>query len=102
MEAFGMRLLATLVAVALAGACIGPFSEMQERHYPDKDAARAGDPSGWIPAILPNDAMRIREVHRLDSSRTWGCFNTRRAEEVRALLTGLRAYEAPGPIANPP
>ena len=97
-----MRLLSTLLAVALASGCVGPFSEMQERHYPDTDAARTGDPSGWIPGILPTDATRIREVHRVDSALTWGCFTTRRSEEVRVLLTGLHAHKDLGPIANRP
>lgn len=102
MKAFAMRLLVILVAVTLAGACVGPLSEMQESRYPDPDAARLGDPSGWIPAILPNDAKSIREVHNVDSSRTWGCFSTRRADDVRALLSGLHAHTAPGAIADRP
>ena len=92
----------TLLAVALGGACVGPFSELQERQYPNTDTARAADPSGWIPAILPNDATGIREAHKVDVSRTWGCFGTRRADEVRALLAGLHAHKAPGPIGNRP
>jgi hypothetical protein len=97
-----MKVLLTLVAVALAGACVGPFSELEESQYPNTDAARAADPSGWIPEVLPRDATSIREVHRVDVSRTWGCFSTRRADEVRALLTGLHAHKAPGPVANRP
>ena len=103
MKLFGNRLLVTLLAGALVGsACVGPFSEMQEREYPDTDAARRGDPSGWIPAILPNDAKSIREVHRVDSIQTWGCFSTRQPDEVRGLLALLRAHKARGPIANRP
>ena len=96
------KVLVTLLAVALGGACVGPFSELQERQYPNTNAARAADPSGWIPAILPSDATSIREVHKVDVTRTWGCFSTRRADEVRALLAGLHAHKAPGPIGNRP
>jgi hypothetical protein len=102
METFGMKVLVTLVAVALGSACVGPFSELQERQYQNTDAARAADPSGWIPAILPNDATSIREVHKVDESRTWGCFSTRQSDEVRALLSGLNGHKAPGPIGNRP
>ena len=97
-----MMVLVTLVAVALVSACIGPFSELQESQYPNTDAARAADPSGWIPEILPSDATSIREVHKVDVARAWGCFSTRRADEVRALLAGLPAHKAPGKIANRP
>jgi hypothetical protein len=97
-----MKVLAILVAVALTGACVGPFSELQERPYPNTNAARAGDPSGWIPEILPNDATSIREVHEVGSSQTWGCFSTRRPDDVRALLAGLHAHKVSGPIANRP
>ncbi len=97
-----MKMVVTLLAVALAGACVGPFSELQESQYPNTDAVKTADPSGWIPPIVPNDATSIREVHKVDVQRTWGCFRTRRIDDVRALLADLRAHKAPGPIGNGP
>jgi hypothetical protein len=97
-----MKALVALVAVVLGVACVGPLSEMKESQYPSADAARAADPSGWIPDILPTDATSIREVHYIDSTRTWGCFQAPAPEGVRALLTRLNAHKAPGPIASGP
>lgn len=96
-----MKALAALVAVLLGG-CAGPLSELKESHYATADAARAADPSGWIPDILPADATDIHEVHYIDGTRTWGCFQTRTPESVRALLNTLDARKAPGPIAREP
>jgi hypothetical protein len=97
-----MKALVALVAVVVGGACVGPLSELKESQYPNVDAARAADPSGWIPDILPTDATSIREVHYIDSTRTWGCFHAPAADGVRALLARLNAHKAPGPIANGP
>jgi hypothetical protein len=102
MGAGGTKALVTLVAVVLGSACVGPFSELKERQYPTATAARASDPSGWIPDILPDDATGIREVHKVDVSRTWGCFITRRPDAVRVLLSRIHAHEAPGPIGTRP
>jgi hypothetical protein len=79
-----------------------PDSSNRTRQAADRLVIVVADPGGWIPAILPNDATTIREVDKVDESRTWGCFSTRRADEVRALLSGLNAHKAPGPIGNRP
>jgi hypothetical protein len=63
------KLLVALATVVLCGACIGPFSEWQERQHLNANAAKENDPSGWIPDILPIDATNIREVHRIDVPR---------------------------------
>jgi hypothetical protein len=96
-----MVLLSLLVAIAAAG-CVGPFSELKERRHPSASAARAADPSGWIPDILPPDATDIREPHTADSIRAWGCFSTRSADSVRALLGRNHAQPSVGPIGTRP
>ena len=89
-------------AAALGGACLGPLSELRESEFPNARAARAADPSGWIPQILPDDATGIREVHKVDSVRTWGCYSTRSAEAVRTSLTSQRARRVSAPIGDRP
>ena len=96
-----MKVFVASVAVLLAG-CVGPFSELKERQYSNADAARADDPSGRIPTILPTNATSIREVHDVASTRTWGCFHAPAADSVRALLASVKAHNAPGPIAAGP
>jgi len=56
-------LLAMAMVLVVAASCVGPFSEMQERQYPNTETAKASDPSGWIPEILPSDATSIHEAH---------------------------------------
>jgi hypothetical protein len=97
-----MKAVVALVAVVLGGACVDPLSELKESQYPNARAARAADPSGWIPDILPSDATGIREVHYIDSTQTWGCFQASVPEGVRTLLTRLDGHKAPGPIASGP
>jgi hypothetical protein len=62
-----VRTVAVVVIALLGCACVGPFSEMQEQQYPNTAAAKAADPSGWIPPILTDDATSIRELHDVDS-----------------------------------
>lgn len=96
------KTLLVVIAHAAASACVGPFSELQERQYPNAAAARAADPSGWIPDILPDDATSIRVVHKIDSIRTWGCYGTQSFDAVRTLLTSRKARHSSGSIGNPP
>ena len=102
MNASEMKRLAAFAAVILANACVGPFSELHEDQFPNARAARTADPSGWIPDILPEDATGIREVHKIDSIRTWGCFSTRDPDAVRRLLTPRKARRVPSPIGSRP
>ena len=96
-------LRAATVSVALLGcACVGPFSETHEDNYPNSAAAKAADPSGWIPPILTDDATSVRDVHNVASNETWGCFRTGQAPTVRLLLGHLNAQKTAGSIANRP
>ena len=88
-----LGLLLSLASVA----CIGPLSENVEHEYPNAKVAKATD-HGWIPAILSEDAASIREVHNIDSNRTWGCFTTRELGTVRTALSTLGATRTAGPI----
>ena len=94
------RPIGFLLSIACVG-CIGPFSENIEREYPNTKAAKAAD-RGWIPEILPDDATGIREVHNIDSNRTWGCFTTRELGAVRSKLSLLKANRTAGPIHSGP
>jgi hypothetical protein len=97
-----MRAVAALGVALLGCACVGPFSETRESNYSNSAAAKAADPSGWIPAILTDDATSIREVHDIASNETWGCFRTGQAPAVRLLLGRVSAHKAAGSIANRP
>jgi len=98
-----MRALAALGVSLLGCSCVGPFSEMRENNYPNSAAAKAADPTGWIPSILTDDATSIREVHDVASNETWGCFRTGQVPGVRLLLGRLRARKATaGSIADRP
>lgn len=95
---------AKLICAALswsALACIGPFSENVEHHYQDLASARAAGAVGdgrWIPPILPEDASDIREVHNIDSNRTWCCFATVSVADVRAKVSERGGAKVRGPI----
>lgn len=97
-----VRTVAALAVAVVTCGCVGPFSELQEANYPNSAVAKGADPSGWIPAILTDDASNIHEVHRNSGNETWGCFQTGQAPAVRLLLGRVNARQAPGSIANPP
>lgn len=100
-----IRILITFVTAALCAGCIGPFSEMIEQEHATKAAAQAADAVGegrWIPDILPDDAVVIREVHDIDTNETWGCFKTKEFDALRRTLSVLRAAAAQGPIDEGP
>ena len=63
-----------LLTSALSGGC----SDVYESRYSNRDeAVRDGAIArGWIPDILPADALDIREVHDIDTNQTWCCFTT--------------------------
>lgn len=99
-----LRLIAVISAVGFS-ACIGPLSEMFEREYESLQSAKAAGAVGegrWIPAILPDGATSIREVHDIDTNQTWGCFKTKSPAAVRSLLASLDARETKGSIAQRP
>jgi hypothetical protein len=94
-----------LMFTVLTCACVGPFSETRESHYPDVPAARRDGAftRGWLPEVLPPDATDIWEQHQVDSVRTWACFLVPEgAASVRTLLTGLGAQRVPGPVSQGP
>jgi hypothetical protein len=77
-------------------------SDEQESHYADVATARQAGllDRGWIPDILPPDAVDIREVHDLDTNVTWGCFNTATGvATVRSRLAALQGKRVSGPVA---
>jgi hypothetical protein len=93
-----------LITTALLG-CVGPFSEDFESQYPDVNAARADGAfdRGWLPKIVPDDSIDIREMHNIDTNITWGCFVIPSGtEEVRRKLKSLGAKQAPGPVGSGP
>lgn len=103
------RLPRTLFAVGVAistWGCIGPLSEEFETHYADVPAARAKGAlrlGGWLPEIIPEDAVDIWELHNIDTNRTWACFRTPRGHQsLRSLLASKGARPASGPIDRGP
>jgi hypothetical protein len=90
--------------VALLG-CVGRFSEDFESQYPDVNAARADGAFDrrWLPEIVPEDSIDIREMHNISSNVTWGCFVVPSGtEEVRRKLNSLGASRVRGPISSGP
>jgi len=96
--------LVGVLGVALA-ACVGPLAEELETHYADVAAARrAGAFSrGWLPEIVPDEAVDIWEMHNLDTNNTWACFSTPEGpERTRALLKEMGARRVTGPVSAGP
>jgi hypothetical protein len=92
------------MAIALFG-CVGPFSEDFESRYSDVNTARTDGAfnRGWLPEIVPDDSIDIREIHYIDTNLTWGCFVIPSGtEEVRRKLKRLGASRAPGPVSSGP
>jgi hypothetical protein len=99
------RLLAACLVVQAFAACTGPLSDVIESDHPNVTAAHAAGAIGagrWIPPIVPPDAMRIREVHSLDSNAAWGCFETQQLEAVRESLSRLNAEASDGVVDEGP
>jgi hypothetical protein len=92
------------ISIAVLG-CVGPFSEDFELQYSDVNAARADGAfdRGWLPEIVPDDSIDIREMHNIDTNITWGCFVIPSGtEEVSRKLKRLGANRAPGPVSSGP
>ena len=92
------------VTIAFLG-CVGPFSEDFESQYSDVKAARADDAfgRGWLPEIIPDDSIEIREMHNIDTNLTWGCFaSPSGTEKVREKLKGFGASQSQGPVSSGP
>ena len=90
------------ISLVAALACGVSCSDERESHYVDVAAVRQAGAldRGWIPDILPTDAVDIREVHDIDTNLTWGCFRTPGgADVVRSKLQGLRAARVSGSVA---
>lgn len=93
-----------VIGIAFLG-CIGPFSEDFESQYSDMNAARTDGAfdRGWLPEIIPNDSISIREMHNIDTNLTWGCFVIPSGtEKVREKLQGLGASRSQGPVSSGP
>ena len=98
--------VAVVIVLAMASsACIGPFSEDLESHYPDVAAARrqGAFERGWLPDIVPEDATDIWEMHNLDTNITWACFGIPQGPGgLRTLLDKRGAQRVSGPISDGP
>jgi hypothetical protein len=101
-----VRHKALVVALGvLLGGCVGPFSEDFESHYADVGAARQDGAfdRGWLPAIIPEDATVIWEMHNMDTNLTWACFATPQGPaSTRAFLEKHGAERVSGPISDGP
>ncbi len=77
---------------SLSAVLGGQWRASRDIGRPDHRAGR--------PAILPTDAVDIREVHDTDANRTWGCFRTPGgADAVRSKLHSLQATRVSGRVA---
>ncbi len=89
-------LQSVLLVAALSGGC---SDEYESRYASKAEAVRDGAIArGWIPDILPADALDIREVHNIDTNRTWCCFTSPGGvEQVRKRLQEVGAKQDAGP-----
>jgi hypothetical protein len=90
------------VVVISAVLCGGCLDEYASRYSNVDEVVRSGAVArGWVPDILPKDAVDIREVHNLDTNETWGCFITPGGvEQVRSRLQELGAKRESGPAPH--
>jgi hypothetical protein len=95
-----------LIAITVSTwGCVGPFSEHFESHYANVAAARHDGAfvRGWLPEIVPDEAIDIWEMHNVDSNRTWACFGIPKGPAtVRALLEKAGAHRIAGPPGTRP
>ena len=97
--------IALIVITVSTWGCVGPFSEDLESHYANVAAARDDGAflRGWLPEIVPDEATDIREVHNIDSNRTWACFGIPQgAATVRARLEKATAQRVARPLGTRP
>lgn len=62
-----------ICVLAIAISVFIGCGDLQERRYPDLDAARsdAAFERGWLPEPIPSTAADIREAHDLDTNEGW-------------------------------
>lgn len=78
-------LIATLFIIAcLNNSCnetisteFATYQALEESNYLQK---------GWIPRVLPRDAINIKEMHNIDNNRTYGCFEFDNTTLIDTLL----------------
>lgn len=91
--------------MTLLTCCLGSpaCSDVYEAHYEDLPAARSAGAieQGWLPTVLPADAVDIREVHDIDTNETWGCFSAPSGPGFwrDSLLAAHQARRSRGPVA---
>jgi hypothetical protein len=89
-----LRHLATLVCVCSAVLLTGCIENMASRHATIADA-KADIERGWIPSVLPDSTVKIREEHDLDTNTGHGTFEFGAKGEIefKAVLTPLPVGE---------
>lgn len=78
------------LAIVVAVACVGCSDTVTSSHA-TLAAAKPDINRGWIPSVLPQSSVQIRESHDLDLNVGQGtfAFGASDAEEFRAALTPL-------------
>ena len=69
------------------------FSDVIINKYPDKESVVKEKviEKGWIPALLPDSAYNIEEMHDLDTNQLFGRFSYKPADE-NVLMHALKPY----------
>lgn len=93
-------------ASCVVAICLFGCAEKREVRYADAGEARRESAlaEGWIPDLVPDDALDIREIHSVDSNQGWGCFKTKTAgglQHVRDRLQLLGAKRVALPLTPP-
>jgi len=98
-----MRLARAVVLLALSVPLLA--CDEYEKAYPDVATAEAGGAfnRGWLPPLLPADARNIVELHNLDTSEGWGCFDAPTGPAaIREKLQAAGAKRVSGPVGPRP
>ena len=98
-----VRLARAFALLALAAPLLA--CDEYEKAYQDVAAAESGGAfnRGWLPPLLPADARNIVELHNLDTSEGWGCFDAPTGSgAIREKLQAAGAKRVSGPVGPRP
>ena len=92
--------MAPRIVLISAALCCGCSETIESRYSNTNEAIRSGAIArGWVPDILPKDAVDIREFHKIDTGQTWGCFITPGGlQQVRTRLLEVGAKQEEGTL----
>lgn len=77
-----MRLFLGLLIIAYLFTVVGCSERIESFYETFDDAEKIGAvEKGWIPSVLPESSVTIKEIHDLDSNNVWLCFEMKNIED---------------------